>query len=222
MRSEILIRLNRLIPSNRLKFLAVLAADMVGARHTIVRFDPIRACNLRCGMCYFSDKEWIERNPVKRFSHDEVLRLADMFFPQAIQLHIGARTEPTVYKDYPSLVALGKQYKVPFIGLTTNGQLLTQANIRLLIEDGLDEITLSTHGIKKDTYEKMMRGASFETFHRNLETIPDVKCELGQNNPAIRINYTVNPNNLSELYSFFDLFEGYGITTLQVRPIVDL
>ena len=222
MRSEILIRLNRLIPSNRLKFLAVLAADVVGARHMIVRFDPIQACNLRCGMCYFSDNKWIERNPVKRFSNDEILRLADMFFPLAIQLHIGARTEPTVYKDYPSLVTLGKQYKIPFIGLVTNGQLLTRANIRLLIEAGLDEITLSTHGIKKDTYEKMMRGASFETFHRNLETIADVKRELGKNNPAIRINYTVNPDNLVELYGFFDLFGGYGITTLQVRPIIDL
>lgn len=221
MRSESLLRLNRLIPSNRLKFLAVLAADIVGARHTIVRFDPIRACNLRCGMCHFSDQEWIERNPVKRFSDNEVLRLADMFFPQAIQLHIGARTEPTVYKNYPSLVMLGKQYKIPFIALTTNGQLLTQTNIRLLIEIGLDEITLSTHGVKKDTYEKMMRGASFEIFHRNLKTIVDVKRELGKNNPAIRINYTVNPDNLSELYFFFDLFGIYNINTLQVRPIID-
>jgi MoaA/NifB/PqqE/SkfB family radical SAM enzyme len=221
MRSESLLRLNRLIPSNRLKFLAALAADIVGARHMIVRFDPIQACNLRCGMCYFSDNEWIERNPVKRFSNDEILRLADMFFPQAIQLHIGARTEPTVYKDYPSLVRLGKQYNIPFIGLTTNGQLLTQTNIRLLIEDGLDEITLSAHGIKKDTYEKMMSGASFETFHRNLEAIVLTKRELGKNNPAIRINYTINPDNISELYRFFDLFGSYDITTLQVRPIVD-
>ncbi|MBV9480659.1 MAG: radical SAM protein [Acidobacteria bacterium] len=222
MRSESLLRLNRLVPSNRLKFLIVLAADVVGARHMIVRFDPIQACNLRCGMCYFSDHEWIERNPVKRFSKDEILRLADMFFPQAIQLHIGARTEPTVYKDYPSLVRLGKQYKIPFIGLTTNGQLLTRTNIRLLIEDGLDEITLSTHGIKKDTYEKMMRGASFETFHRNLKTIVDTKRELKKDNPAIRINYTVNPDNLSELYRFFDFFGNYDITTLQIRPIIDL
>lgn len=67
-----------------------------------------------------------------------------------------------------------------------------------------------------------MRGASFETFHHNLETIADAKRELGKNNPAIRINYTVNPDNLSELYGFFDLFGGHRITTLQVRPIIDL
>ena len=36
MRSETLVRLNRLVPSNRLKFLAVLAADLLRVRHLIV------------------------------------------------------------------------------------------------------------------------------------------------------------------------------------------
>jgi molybdenum cofactor biosynthesis enzyme MoaA len=222
MQSESLVKFNRRIASNRLKFLAVLAADLVGARHLILRFDPVQACNLRCGMCYFSDNEWLEHNPVKRFSDDEIRRLADMFFPQAMQLHIGCATEPTVYKGYPSLVTLAKQYKVPFIGFTTNGQLLTRTNIRLMVEAGLDEITLSTHGIEKDTYEKLMKGASFEMYHRNLRAIFELKCELGKKKPAIRINYTVNPDNLSELRGFFDRFGDYNITTLQVRPIVDL
>jgi sulfatase maturation enzyme AslB (radical SAM superfamily) len=222
MRSETLVRLNRLIASNRLKFLGILAADLLGVRHLILYLDPVQACNLRCGMCHFSDDEWLKHNPVKRFSDSEIRGLADMFFPQAVQLHIGGAMEPTVYKGYPSLVTLGKQYKIPFVGLTTNGQLLTRASIRLMIEAGLDEITLSTHGIKRDTYEQLMQGASFETFHRNLRAIVELKREFGKRHPAIRINYTVNPDNLSELRGFFDLFGDYGITTLQVRPIVDV
>jgi molybdenum cofactor biosynthesis enzyme MoaA len=221
MRSETLIKLNRVITSNRLKFLAVLAADLLGARHLIVRFDPVQACNLRCAMCYFSNDEWLKNNAVSRFSNDDISRLADMFFPLALQLYIGAATEPTVYKGYPALVTLGKRYKIPFIGFTTNGQLLTPASIRLLIEAGLDEITLSTHGVNKETYETQMQGASFDTYHRNLKTIVDLKRQLGMKTPAIRINYTVNPDNLAELRHFFHRFGEYGISTLQVRPIVD-
>jgi molybdenum cofactor biosynthesis enzyme MoaA len=221
MRSESLIRLNRLVTSNRLKFLAVLAADLLGARHLIVRFDPVQACNLRCAMCYFSNDKWLKNNPVSRFSNDDISRLADMFFPLALQLHIGAATEPTVYKDYPALVTLGKRYKIPFIGFTTNGQLLTRANIRLMIEAGLDEITLSTHGVRKQTFETQMQGGSFDTYHRNLQSIVDLKRQFGRKSPAIRINYTVNPNNLSELQDFFVLFGDYDINTLQVRPVVD-
>ena len=222
MRSESLVRLNRLIPSNRLKFLAILAADLLQVRHLILYLDPVQACNLRCGMCHFSDGEWLQEHPVKRFSDSEIRRLADMFFPHAMQLHIGGSMEPTVYKNYPSLVTLGKRYKVPFIGLTSNGQLLTPESIRLVIEAGLDEITLSTHGVKRETYEKMMRGASFETFHDVLRTIGELKRQYGERRPAIRINYTVNPDNLTELHDFFDLYGDYGITTLQVRPMIDL
>jgi MoaA/NifB/PqqE/SkfB family radical SAM enzyme len=221
MRSETLVRLNRLIPSNRLKFLAILAAHILCLRHLILYFDPVRACNLRCRMCHFSDDEWLRQNPVKRFSDSEIRRLADMFFPQAVQLHIGGITEPTVHKGYPSLVTLGKAYKIPFVGLTTNGQLLTPESIRLMTEAGLDEITLSTHGVKRETYETMMRGASFDTFHRTLETISRLKSKHRRKKPAIRINYTVNPDNLFELRTFFDVFGHYGISTLQVRPMIN-
>lgn len=222
MRSEILVRMNRLMPSNRFKFLAVLTADLLRVRHLILYFDPIQACNLQCGMCHFSDDEWLKQHPVKRFSESEIRRLADMFFPQAVQLHIGASMEPTLYKSYPSLVTLGKSYKIPFISLTTNGQLLTPQNIRLMIEAGLDEITLSTHGIRKETYEKLMQGASFETFHRALRTIVKLKRKYGATKPSIRINYTVNPENLPELGNFFDQYSDYDITTLQVRPMFNV
>jgi MoaA/NifB/PqqE/SkfB family radical SAM enzyme len=145
-----------------------------------------------------------------------------MFFPQAVQLHIGGSMEPTLYKAYPSLITLGQSYKIPFIGLTTNGQLLTQHSIRLMIEAGLDEITLSAHGIRKESYEKLMRGASFEILHRALKTIAALKQEYRTTKPAIRINYTVNPENLAELREFFDRYGDYDITTLQLRPMINV
>src|ERR1700730_15853424 len=109
MRSETLVRLNRLVPSNRLKFLAVLAADLLRVRHLILYFDPIQACNLQCGICYFSDDKWLEKHCVRRFSDSEIRRLASMFFPPAVQLHIGRTMEHTLFKAYPSLLTLVKQ-----------------------------------------------------------------------------------------------------------------
>jgi MoaA/NifB/PqqE/SkfB family radical SAM enzyme len=222
MRSETLIRLNRVVASNRLKFLAVLAADLVRARYMILYLDPVAACNLKCRMCYFSDPEWRVRNPVARFSDDDIHRLAEMFFPQAAQLHLGGAMEPTLYKGFPALVSLAKRHNVPFVSLTTNGQLLTKADLRVMIGAGLDEITLSTHGTTRETYENMMQGASFEIFQRALRAIVELKLEHKKRKPTIRINYTVNPDNLPELRGFFNSFGDYDITTLQVRPMVDV
>ena len=221
MRSETLLRLNRLLPA-RLKFGAVLAADIIGARHLVVRLDPIIACNLRCGMCYFSDEKFLPPGPARRFTKEDIDRLADMFFPMALQVHIGCGTEPTMFKGYPALVEVARKHKVPFIGFTTNGQLLTANHLRTMIESGLSEITLSTHGVRKETYERLMAGASFEKYHANLRMLTDLKKELKTDRPRIRINYTVNASNLDELPEFFTRFDDYGISVLQVRPMADI
>jgi MoaA/NifB/PqqE/SkfB family radical SAM enzyme len=217
-KSETLLRLNRLAPA-RLKFAAVLLADFVRARHLIVRLDPIIACNLRCGMCYFSDEQYLPPGPVRRFSRADVERLAEQFFPLALQVHIGCGTEPTMYKGYATLVALARKHGVPFIGFTTNAQLLTAPHLRTMIEAGLTEITLSTHGVHKETYERLMVGASWETYHANLKMLCDLKRELGADHPRLRINYTVNGSNLGELRDFFSRFDSYNISVLQIRPM---
>jgi molybdenum cofactor biosynthesis enzyme MoaA len=218
MKSETLLRLNRLAPA-RLKYAAVLLADIVRARHLIVRLDPIMACNLRCGMCYFSDEKFLPPGPVRRFSREDVERLAEQFFPLALQVHIGCGTEPTMYKGYANLVALARKQKVPFIGFTTNAQLLTAPHMRTMIESGLTEITLSTHGVHKETYERLMVGASWDTYHANVRMLCDLKKEIGVANPRLRINYTVNSSNLRELREFFTRFDGYDISVLQIRPM---
>jgi MoaA/NifB/PqqE/SkfB family radical SAM enzyme len=219
MRSETLLRLNRIIPSTRIKFAAALAADILGIRHLIVRMDPIKACNLKCAMCYFSDESYMRAGPVRRFSNVDIERLAEMFFPLALQLHIGCGTEPTMFKGYHSLVEIAQRHKVPFIGFTTNGLLLTQPATRAMIEAGLSEITLSTHGVTRETYESLMKGASFDKYHANLRMLVDLRKEMGSSTPRIRINYTVNASNLEELRDFFRHFDEYGIATLQVRPM---
>jgi molybdenum cofactor biosynthesis enzyme MoaA len=219
MRSETLLRLNRLLPSTRIKFAAALAADVLGIRHLIIRLDPVMACNLRCGMCYFSDEDHVPEAPARRFSKADIDSLAEMFFPLALQLHIGCGTEPTMFKGYPMLVECARRHKVPFVGFTTNGQLLTRPNLKQMIDAGLSEITLSTHGVTRETYEFLMKGASFDKYHANLRMLVDLKKELGSSSPRLRINYTVNSRNLEELRDFFARFDGYGIATLQVRPM---
>ena len=216
-----LVRLNRAIKNNSIKFLGVYMADVLGLRHTIVRFDPIIACNLRCQMCYFSNPQWARENRGK-FSQEEIEKIAREFFPRALQVYIGCSMEPTVYKDFPSLVKLASTYRVPFISMVSNGQLITEAHLDRLIDYGLKELTLSTHGVRKETYERLMVNASYDKFLTLLSSLKRLKQAKGASTPRLRLNYTVNPDNLAELQNFFDVFGEFEIDTLQVRPIIDL
>ena len=117
---------------------------------------------------------------------------------------------------------IARDNKVPFIGFVSNGQLLEEKHFRDFIAYGLSELTLSMHGVKQETYERLMENASYEKFKDLLAMIDRVKNETGSTLPTVRINYTVNPDNLDELAYFFDEFGQYNINALQIRPIIDL
>jgi MoaA/NifB/PqqE/SkfB family radical SAM enzyme len=216
-----LLKLNRVISNSRLKFLAVYFADLLQMRHTIVRFDPVNVCNLRCGMCFFSNDSWREANTGGRFTDDEIEMLAKEFFPRAVSLYIGAAAEVSMYRKFINIVQKGKQYGIPFVSLTSNGQLITKEHIRAMVYLGLDELTLSTHGVRAETYERLMKNASHAKFMRLLGMVDEIRQESSSRVFSLRLNYTINPDNTEELNDFFEIYGNFDIDTIQVRPMSD-
>jgi len=177
-------------------------------------FDPVLACNFRCKMCYFSDDEF--RKGYKGISnYEEIEAIAKALFHRALKLQLGCGAEPTLHKDLTKIIALGKEYRIPYISLTTNGALLNKENLREMVEAGLNELTLSCHGLTKETYEYLMGNGDFEHFKQLLKDV----SELKQSYPAfrLRINYTVNNANMDELGKIWEVVDDLDI--LQVRPI---
>jgi hypothetical protein len=62
----------------------------------------------------------------------------------------------------------------------------------------------------------MMVGASYAKHHSLLKKLEMKKGAAKK--PFLRINYTVNPDNLLELLDFFDAYGDYTISTIQIRP----
>lgn len=202
--------------------LAGLAAMFRLRRRTAgVFLDPVLACNLRCRMCYFSDQE--KRASMKGIMTDEELQIcAKALFPYAIKLQIGCGAEPTLYPELEVIIKLGRSYNVPYISLTTNGQLTGNGKVSLetLVRAGLNELTLSLHGTTKGIYENLMPGASFDTFRKLTDEIARVKKLFPDF--KMRVNYTVNSLNVHdpEGSKFWDLWQDGGEPDIvQLRPV---
>lgn len=216
-----MLRLNRKIQSPRLKFGALLMADLLGMRHLSVRIDPSLSCNLRCQMCYFSDAKWREGHGGTMLP-DDVDLVAKRLFRKALQVVVGCVAEPTMYRDFIRIVELAKEYRVPYVSLVSNCQLLTKEHVGRLIEIGLDELMVSTHGVQKATYERMMPNASHDKLMAFLQIFYERRKDAGRYVPQLRMNYTVNPDNLDELTQFFEVYGCFDLQTLQIRPIMDM
>lgn len=202
--------------------LAGLAALFRLRRRTAgVFLDPVMACNLRCKMCYFSNPE--KRKSMKGMMTDEELNYcAQAIFPYALKLQIGCGAEPTLYPDLEKIIRLGKEYGVPYISITTNGQLIGSGRYSLesLVKAGLNELTLSLHGTTREVYEELMPGANFDTFRKLTAEIARIKKLYPEF--KLRVNFTVNSLNVHGLKGnlFWDLWHQGGTPDiLQMRPV---
>jgi molybdenum cofactor biosynthesis enzyme MoaA len=211
-----LLKLNRFIRSRRIKDFGIFLLHLLGRRYLAVFLDPVLACNLRCKMCYFSDPEYRKRAK-GMFHPEELTKIANAFFHRTLKLQIGCGAEPSLFPHNTSLIRLAKQYKVPYISMTTNGNLFTDKDLWDFVEVGLDEITLSLHGVARESYEYFMTGGSFDAFCKTMEILTEIK--KAHPHFKVRINYTVNQDNMNELALFFNVFGNYAIDILQIRPI---
>ncbi len=206
------------LKNERVKLFGVWGLHILGRRYIGIFLDPVLACNFRCRMCYFSDDE--KRKSYRGiFDFDDIEKIAKSLFHRALKLQIGCGAEPTLHKDLIKIVAMGKRYRVPYISLTTNGNLLSRNDLLEAAKAGLNELTLSVHGFTKETYEYLMKNGKFEIFTRLLTDVSFVKQQYADF--KLRINYTINNDNLEELSGIWDIL-GNGVDILQLRPVQDL
>lgn len=204
------------LKSPRVKLLMLAAGRLAGMRYVGVFVDPVMACNIKCRMCYFSDPA-SRPKPQGLMSRTMIDALARSVFPRALKVQIGCGAEPTVYKDLVYLIEAARKARVPYIEMTTNGQLLTYESVSQAVESGLGGITLSLHGTTAATYEYLMEGASFARFREVVDMLGRIQHQY----PAfkLRVNYTACNMNKAELAGLWSLFGHTRIDILQVRPI---
>lgn len=125
-----ILRLGTQIKSRRLKLLGIWLFHVLGKRYIGVFLDPVLACNFHCKMCYFSDEE--KRKSLRgTLKYEEIEAIAGSLFHRVLKLQIGCGAEPTLHKDLVKIIALGKRYNVPYVSLTTNGNLMTNGKFDL-------------------------------------------------------------------------------------------
>lgn len=152
--------------------------------------------------------------------------MSELLLPYALKLQIGCGAEPTLYHDLPTIIRKGKEAKVPYISLTTNGQLLGSGKVNLceLVDCGLNEITISLHGTHKETYENLMPGAEYEVFNSLVRQIAEINSK--SHRLTVRVNFTVNSMNVEDLRDnrFFQLWDDTGCRPdiIQLRPVQNM
>lgn len=160
-------------------------------------------CNLRCVMCPhgFPSPEFKESLGFMD------LGLAKRLIGEGVKKGVSAiklnwRGEPLMHKGIVEIIEYAKACGVLEVAINTNG-LLLNGNLREgLVTSGLDFVSFSVDGVKRETYEAIRRGGDFERLVNNIEEFVNLRNKMRLKNPKVRVQMVKMDLNLTEVDDF--------------------
>ena len=108
---------------------------------------------------------------------------------------------------------------VPFSVLITNGTLLNEVNISEMINCGLSRLFISIDGAKKETFERIRRGANFEKVLSNIKLVNKIKNNFSSLKPEICFMTTLMKSNIEELPCIVKLASEMDVKRICCKPV---
>lgn len=179
----------------------------------VIDIEPITACNLKCSFCQVP--RWKRASETIPMSLELFKKILNQF-SYLKQIKIQGMGEPFVNNQLPDFIAYctSKGIKTMII---SNGTLLTDMIREKIIDAGLSEIYFSFDGAKKETYESLRVGASFEKVLGNIREL----CELKKaKNADIKIGMVCLVSIeqvLKELPDYIQMAFSNGVMEVKVK-----
>lgn len=184
----------------------------------IVNFSVDDTCNVKCVMC--RDKA---RFPSK-VKKQKLMEMIDTTFvpmmknAKLLQLNgEGELFASDICKEF--IKKISNLYPNMKYELITNGQLCNEENLKKLnITDKIERITISLHASSKETYEKIVRGGSFERVMNNIKYLN--KLHKTGKIEDFSLTYVTSSMNYKDLPDFIKLANDLQIVG-QIRELMD-
>lgn len=165
--------INKVIKSEFIKNSGIWIFHVLNFTYLTIYLDSVLSCNLRCRSYYFSNEE--QRKTLNGAIKKNIEPITKAVFRRTLRLQIGCGAEPVIFKYNSELIWQAKIYGVKYISITSNANLLTKETVDELLQAGLDELIISIHGVKKETYEYLMVNASFDKLEGILQILTETK-----------------------------------------------
>tara|TARA_B110000444_G_scaffold90697_1_gene85697 strand:- start:36809 stop:38077 length:1269 start_codon:yes stop_codon:yes gene_type:complete len=152
----------------------------------LVDLEMSSKCNLHCPMCYTTTEEFLQKVNLKFMDFDVFKKIIDEIAGKVYAIRLSLRGESTLNKDFINAVKYAKDKGILEVSSLTHGKKLTGSYLKNLVEAGIDWITVSADGMNED-YNKIRHPLTWEGNIGRLKEIKELKDELGQNKPVIKV-----------------------------------
>lgn len=185
-----------------------------------VQVEVTTYCNGSCAYCPHTlmQKRWTNRHmPIELFN------ALVPFLKHTDLVYLQGWGEPLLNSSFFEMVRICKR-EGKRVGFTTNGMLLTEDTMHMLVDLQLDIIAVSLAGTTATTHNQIRRGTDLDQIISHLERLRAIKAEKHSRVPAIHLAYLMLKSNFHELNEILRLAERVGakqVVASNIALIVD-
>jgi len=185
---------------------------------TYIMFDVTNQCNSACIHCPHSVTFQNKSRPAY-LDFGIYMKVIDESREKVTDfVRITADGEPLLHPKLLNMIDYAVKEEVGPVGLTTNGSLMSQENAKSLAESGLFMVDISLDAIRKETYNKIRRGLSFEKVMKNIDFLLEYKAKI--NSPLkVMVSFVKQASNMNELKAFEEYWEP-KVDKVLIREII--
>jgi len=195
--------------------------DKAYAGPLYVQVGVVNACNYRCSFCwdhpsfvpkdapypddiaerYYKEHPEIDRNKA-HMDFDMFTGLVDDLHQMGTRkIKFIGRGESFLHKRFVDMVAYAK-HKNFNCSITTNGSLISDEQVRTLVDLGLDEIFVSVNAGSARSYNEIhlnTKPNAFDRIKHTLALFSSEKARQGRTGPFMHLSFVIQNNNYFEM-----------------------
>ena len=166
----------------------------------VVIWNLIRRCNLTCKHCYATSAD---KDFPGELSTSEVFAVMDDLKAYGVPVLILSGGEPLMRSDIFEISHRAKDQGF-YVGLSSNGTLITERNIRDIVDVGYDYVGVSLDGMR-DVHDRFRRReGAFDESLRGIRLCRDAGIKVG-------MRFTLTRDNAQDLPDLLRLMDTEGV-----------
>lgn len=200
--------------SNRTEFLKKVEKNVINRYHSVfpkqIIIETTGFSNMKCIHCGHKTmkrkKGNMDINLYKKIIDEIALKAPET----EVWLTLYGEALLLRYKLY-YMIKYAREKGLKYLILNTNGMLLDDEMINLILESGLDRFIFSLDGFTRETYNSIRVHGDKDTVYGNVLNLIAEKNEKGLEKPYIEVQYSVMDENEDELKDFIDYWSKHDV-----------
>lgn len=140
-----------------------------------VLIEPVSSCNLKCPMCFQSDKTFIKKEYMGKMQPELFKKVVDECEAGGTKaITFGSRGEPTIHPDFLDFVSYVKG-KFMDVKIITNATKLNEKLIHKIFSSNISQVVFSIDSENKEEYEELRKFAKYDEVLNNVKLYNEIK-----------------------------------------------